>query len=125
MDIYDEDLYTIDADYEDEIVKHYGTPRHSGRYPWGSGENPYQHEDGWLTEYRGYKAQVLVKLRLLINLAFQQRFLEIREKQLKRLTMWQELPMLRRCLIMDILPLHCPSLQAGMNPRLEVSEMHN
>ena len=21
---------------------HYGTPRHSGRYPWGSGENPYQ-----------------------------------------------------------------------------------
>ena len=23
---------------------HYGTPRHSGRYPYGSGENPYQHE---------------------------------------------------------------------------------
>lgn len=23
-------------------IKHYGTPRHSGRYPWGSGENPYQ-----------------------------------------------------------------------------------
>lgn len=21
-------------------LKHYGTPRHSGRYPWGSGENP-------------------------------------------------------------------------------------
>lgn len=26
-------------------LKHYGTPRHSGRYPWGSGENPYQHGD--------------------------------------------------------------------------------
>lgn len=26
----------------DELL-HYGTPRHSGRYPWGSGENPYQH----------------------------------------------------------------------------------
>lgn len=26
----------------DDILKHYGTPRHSGRYPWGSGENPYQ-----------------------------------------------------------------------------------
>lgn len=26
---------------------HYGTPRHSGRYPWGSGEDPYQHE-GWM-----------------------------------------------------------------------------
>ena len=22
---------------------HYGTPRHSGRYPWGSGKEPYQH----------------------------------------------------------------------------------
>lgn len=25
-------------------LAHYGTPRHSGRYPYGSGENPYQHE---------------------------------------------------------------------------------
>ena len=28
----------------DELM-HYGMPRRSGRYPWGSGENPYQHED--------------------------------------------------------------------------------
>lgn len=28
---------------EDEnYICHYGTPRHSGRYPWGSGKNPYQ-----------------------------------------------------------------------------------
>ena len=26
---------------EDEL-RHYGTPRHSGRYPWGSGEDPHQ-----------------------------------------------------------------------------------
>lgn len=25
-------------------LKHYGTPRHSGRYPWGSGDNPYHHK---------------------------------------------------------------------------------
>jgi predicted transcriptional regulator len=25
-------------------LKHYGTPRRSGRYPWGSGEDPYQRE---------------------------------------------------------------------------------
>lgn len=24
-------------------LMHYGTPRHSGRYPYGSGDNPYQH----------------------------------------------------------------------------------
>ena len=27
----------------EEILMHYGMPRRSGRYPWGSGENPYQH----------------------------------------------------------------------------------
>lgn len=25
-----------------DILQHYGMPRRSGRYPWGSGENPYQ-----------------------------------------------------------------------------------
>ena len=32
---------------EDEYLEHYGTKRHSGRYPWGSGEIPYQHEPGF------------------------------------------------------------------------------
>lgn len=39
MDYYEEEEY---GDY----LEHYGTPRHSGRYPWGSGENPYQHDAG-------------------------------------------------------------------------------
>ena len=25
----------------EDILKHYGMPRRSGRYPWGSGENPF------------------------------------------------------------------------------------
>lgn len=33
----------------DELM-HYGMPRRSGRYPWGSGKNPYQHEDDFLAE---------------------------------------------------------------------------
>lgn len=33
----------IDVDIE-ELV-HYGTPRHSGRYPWGSGKDPFQSHD--------------------------------------------------------------------------------
>lgn len=28
---------------DDEFLEHYGMPRRSGRYPWGSGEDPYQH----------------------------------------------------------------------------------
>lgn len=29
-----------------DILTHYGMPRRSGRYPWGSGEDPYQHGSG-------------------------------------------------------------------------------
>ena len=29
-------------EYFDDELSHYGTPRHSGRYPWGSGKDPYQ-----------------------------------------------------------------------------------
>lgn len=32
---------------EDELL-HYGTPRHSGRYPWGSGDTPYQRNISFL-----------------------------------------------------------------------------
>lgn len=32
----------VDRDEYESYLLHYGTPRHSGRYPWGSGENPYQ-----------------------------------------------------------------------------------
>ena len=28
-------------------LMHYGTPRHSGRYPWGSGKNGYQRAVSW------------------------------------------------------------------------------
>lgn len=28
---------------DEEFLEHYGVPRRSGRYPWGSGEDPYQH----------------------------------------------------------------------------------
>ena len=36
------DFADIDEDDGALYIVHYGTPRHSGRYPWGSGENPYQ-----------------------------------------------------------------------------------
>lgn len=30
----------------EDILMHYGMPRRSGRYPWGSGKDPYQHGSG-------------------------------------------------------------------------------
>lgn len=38
---------------------HYGTKRHSGRYPYGSGENPYQHESKFLNDVRDLREQGL------------------------------------------------------------------
>ena len=32
-----------------EDLKHYGIKRRSGRYPWGSGKNPYQHSGDFLS----------------------------------------------------------------------------
>ena len=34
---------------EGEAIAHYGMPRRSGRYPWGSGEDPYQHGRDFLS----------------------------------------------------------------------------
>jgi RimJ/RimL family protein N-acetyltransferase len=33
----------------DDYIYHYGTKRHSGRYPWGSGQRPYQGEKNYET----------------------------------------------------------------------------
>ncbi len=55
---YDEVAEWGDEFYErmatpEELV-HFGTPRHSGRYPWGSGEAPFQtHKD-----FKGYVKQL-------------------------------------------------------------------
>ena len=46
---------------EKDILMHYGTPRHSGRYPWGSGDNPYQHTNTFLTRVNELKAKGLTE----------------------------------------------------------------
>ena len=42
------ELYGVDEGCE--VFLHYGMPRRSGRYPWGSGDNPYQHSGDWLSQ---------------------------------------------------------------------------
>ena len=41
QDSYDDEF--DDEDSSDDELLHYGTKRHSGRYPWGSGDDPGQH----------------------------------------------------------------------------------
>lgn len=42
---------------DEEFLEHYGMPRRSGRYPWGSGEDPYQHEPDFLSRVEQLKAK--------------------------------------------------------------------
>lgn len=40
-------------------LMHYGMPRRSGRYPWGSGKEPYQHSGDWLSRVESLKKKGL------------------------------------------------------------------
>lgn len=42
-----EDMMSI-LEGDTDVLAHYGIPRRSGRYPWGSGEDPYQHSRDFL-----------------------------------------------------------------------------
>ena len=57
-----------------EILIHYGTPQHSGRYPYGSGENPFQHP--YIS--KGDQAENLYQDQM----AFRKRVLELRKQGL-------------------------------------------
>ena len=39
----------------EDILMHYGMPRRSGRYPWGSGDDPYQHSGDFLSRVQELK----------------------------------------------------------------------
>lgn len=40
-----------------DILMHYGVKRRSGRYPWGSGENPYQHSGDFYSRVHQLRKQ--------------------------------------------------------------------
>ena len=42
---------------DEEFIEHYGIPRRSGRYPWGSGEDPYQRTGDFLSRVEELKKQ--------------------------------------------------------------------
>lgn len=52
-------LSDIFGDDEEDVLEHYGTKYHSGRYPYGSGEDPYQHDGGIRGAYKDLKGKGL------------------------------------------------------------------
>lgn len=79
------DLYFWEMDTtDDESLEHYGTRHegsipHSGRYPWGSGENPHQHATSFLAAYRSLKAKGLTEKE--IATAFGMNTRQLRDKK--------------------------------------------
>ena len=47
--------YGCGSDNPNETLQHYGMPRRSGRYPWGSGDNPYQRTRDFLSRVEELK----------------------------------------------------------------------
>lgn len=43
--VYEAAITKKQVDEIEDYIEHYGTPRHSGRYPWGSGKNPQRNQD--------------------------------------------------------------------------------
>ena len=50
-----EDAFDILDTLEFDELAHYGMPRRSGRYPWGSGDDPYQHNIDFLGRVKEMK----------------------------------------------------------------------
>lgn len=58
---YESDSFEAFEQYEDIDILHYGKGHldggHSGRYPWGSGEDPHQHAPEFLSSIKAMRAQ--------------------------------------------------------------------
>lgn len=54
----EDETMDIPEEQPDEAYQ-YGVKRRSGRYPWGSGDNPYQRSADFLARYEEYKSQGL------------------------------------------------------------------
>lgn len=52
----EESAFFAEAEEQPWILEHYGIKRRSGRYPYGSGENPFQHADDFLSYIHNLKS---------------------------------------------------------------------
>lgn len=58
-----------DKQHDETYLAHYGTPRHSGRYPWGSGKK-YQRSRNFMSQYNEYKKQGLTEKQITEQMGY-------------------------------------------------------
>ena len=69
MDPVAEDIFEAeDCQAADDSLMHYGVKRRSGRYPWGSGDNPYQHSGDFLSRVEELKGKGLSEVDIAKNM---------------------------------------------------------
>lgn len=56
-----------------KVIKHYGTKRHSGRYPWGSGGDSFQRTGDFLGDYTSLKAEGLSDMEIAVGMGINTR----------------------------------------------------
>lgn len=66
-------------DNEDYLL-HYGMPRRSGRYPWGSGEDPYQHSGSFVDQYYELKDKGFSELEIARNMKISTTQLRVKKR---------------------------------------------
>lgn len=79
--IEESDVLYSKPDPSELAIKHYGTPRHSGRYPWGSGEDPFQHCGNLYSRITELKKKGLSKKEIADSLGLKEQ--DISESKLK------------------------------------------
>lgn len=54
----------------EDILMHYGVKRRSGRYPWGSGDSPYQHSGDFVSRVQELRKQGFSEKEIVKTLGF-------------------------------------------------------
>lgn len=80
----------------DDELYHYGTARHSGRYPWGSGKDPYQSGDSFLATVAELKAKGLTEGEIAKGLGISTTQLRARKAIVKNANRKEDMAMAMR-----------------------------
>lgn len=66
----DDDIY-VEIEKDENDIFHYGVKRRSGRYPWGSGEDPYQHSGDFLSRVESLEKNGMSEKEIVKALGFE------------------------------------------------------
>lgn len=76
------DLYSVEKPRPSDLL-HYGTKRHSGRYPWGSGDTPFQRSGDFLSRVEELRKNGMTEKKIADDIGLTTSELRIYKAQAK------------------------------------------